>query len=616
MKNSYTSLFGSAKLALRHSVLVRLGLAMSTLALLTFLSIAISTSIADSSSGKANAINISGSLRMMSFRLLSQAQQPAMRTKIPTSIAEFEQRLGALEHFVAKQSDPEIKRSLSQVSEQWHTRIRPLAGRSEEAALAQAVPEFVKNIDHVVYLIEIDLERQIRLLRVTQFALLGVMIVVTLVTAWMVHQQFFRPLLGLLKTARAITQGSFDARVHHLGRDELGKLGQAFNTMMDEIASMYGHLEEKVTQKTQALTQTNQSLELLYRTSEQLSASDLTIDVIQKVLREIEAELALGHTMICVSENAQLPAKVILSNLSPEESEQLCAEQNCQECFNHAHEESDKQTGAAQKVAFFSLTNNSRWQSTLPVLCPNQTPLPKEKVKIIQTVAHHIANALTNMHRTEEKHRLAVLEERSVIARELHDSIAQSLSYLKIQITRLEKSLPTKSEQAAAITEELKKGLNAAYRELRDLITTFRLRVDERGFNTALQETVEEFSQRCGFTITVSNALADIVLSGNEQMHVTRIIREALTNIDKHAHASAAYITITLDEQNRVSLSVRDNGRGIDLNNAKLNHYGLIIMRDRATILGATFSLHSLQEGGTEVSLSFQPEKFGGAQSA
>ena len=83
--------------ALRDSMLARLGLAMALLALLSFASILMSTVIADSSSGKASAINISGSLRMMSFRILSEAQQPDKRRQVAGSIEQFERRLANLE---------------------------------------------------------------------------------------------------------------------------------------------------------------------------------------------------------------------------------------------------------------------------------------------------------------------------------------------------------------------------------------------------------------------------------------------------------------------------------------------------------------------------------------
>lgn len=610
---------------LHDSVLVRLGLAMGTLTLLSFLSILMSTVIADSSSGKASAINLSGSLRMMSFRMLSEIQQPEKRKVVPATIEQFERRLHSLERFIQSKSSTNEGLTLANevVLEQWQANIRPLARAAADGnpeallQMAQDIPGFVTQIDHVVVLIEEDLERKIHLLRATQFALLGVIILVSLITSWMLRHQLVLPLADLVKAARTVSQGSFSVRVQHASNDELGQLGRAFNTMISEIANMYAHLEEKVEEKTQELTRTNKSLELLYRTSQQLSASDLTLDTIQSVMRDIEKELDLGHSMVCISENGAFPAQPILGSLDSNELAWLCTEQDCEDCFNRTHHptpgQQERDVPDGQKLLFVPLGNSDQLCGSLPIFLKNGLSLPREKTRVIETVGHHVSNALLNMRRADEKHRLAVLEERAVIARELHDSIAQSLSYLKIQVARLEKNL---SEPAAAraITQELKNGLNTAYKELRELITTFRLRIDERGFNTALLETVEEYAARLGFDIELSNALAGIALSGNEEMHLIRIIREALNNIEKHAEATSARIQITIQTaQHLVIVLIADNGRGFDPKFIPPNHYGMTIMRDRAQSLGGEIDIHSRTPGGTEITLTFQPQKYRGA---
>lgn len=595
---------------------------MGTLALLSFISIVISTVIADSSSGKASAINLSGSLRMMSFRLLSEVQQADKRKMAPSSIEQFERRLENLERFILNKSsaNENLTASSALVRELWQANIRPLARAAADAnqeamqQMAQDIPGFVMHIDRIVVLIEEDLERKIHLLRATQFALLGIIILVSLITSWMLRQYLVLPLAELLKAARTVSQGSFSVRVQHINNDELGQLGKAFNTMIAEIANMYAHLEDKVEEKTRELTRTNQSLELLYRTSQQLSASDLTLDNIQSVLHDIESELELGHSMICISENGAVPAQPILGNLDNDELAWLCTDRDCDDCFRHAQaplpEQPPLTAPAGQTLIFVPLGDTEQLKGALPIFLKNGEPLPREKTRVIETVGHHVSNALSNMRRAEEKHRLAVLEERSVIARELHDSIAQSLSYLKIQVTRLEKSL-NEPATAQIIAQELKNGLNSAYKELRELITTFRLRIDERGFNAALQETVEEYSAKLAFTIQLNNALAGIALSGNEEMHVIRIIREALINIEKHAEASAASINITIDAMaHRVKVSIEDNGKGFDPGHRPPNHYGMTIMHDRAQSLGGELDIQSWIPGGTRISLTFQPQKY------
>jgi two-component system nitrate/nitrite sensor histidine kinase NarX len=252
--------------------------------------------------------------------------------------------------------------------------------------------------------------------------------------------------------------------------------------------------------------------------------------------------------------------------------------------------------------------DGDRFRGVLPILVPEGTTLPRETARVVQTVGLHVSNALVNMRRAEEKHRMAVLEERTVIARELHDSIAQSLSYLQIQVTRLKKSLEQGGD-TTAIADELKQGLSGAYRELRELIVTFRLRIDERGFNVALQETAAEFSAKLGFPVRLNNALSGISLSGNEEMHVVRIVREALSNIERHAEAHAASVDIVVDGAHSVTVRVADDGKGFDLTKTPTGHFGVNIMNDRAQILEGRLEVESAPGAGTVITLRFLPLK-------
>lgn len=601
---------------LRDSVLFRVGLAMGTLAMLSFASIVISAVIADDISGRANAVNVSGSLRMLTFRTLSEILQPEKRSQALETMKIFERRLLGLERFVVAKS-PEGAPSVMAVHgvlQRWNTHIRALeinAAMGEPSALKQVaheIPDYVEQVDHVVYLIEIELENKARLLRVIQLVLLGCIVLISALAIWMLRRQLVLPLAQLLQAAKTVTQGSFSVRVRHVSSDELGQVGRAFNAMVAEIASMYGHLEEKVEEKTRELTRTNQSLELLYRISQQLSASDLTLDKVQAAMREVEVALELGHSMICISENGQMPAHAVTGDLTADELRALCGEPDCGWCFARAQEDLSVQT-QTRPLVVVPIGDGDRLRGILPILLKDAAPLPQEKARILETVGHHVSNALINMRRTEEKHRLAVLEERSVIARELHDSIAQSLSYLQIQVTRLEKSLE-RGGDTRAIADELKRGLNGAYRELRELIVTFRLRIDARGFNVALQETVAEFSAKLGFPVRLSNALSGIVLSGNEEMHVIRIIREALTNIEHHAAAKSASVNIAVDVDHAVAVRIADDGKGFDSHKTPANHFGVNIMYDRAAILDGRLDVDTAPGAGTAITLSFLPQKY------
>ena len=217
-----------------------------------------------------------------------------------------------------------------------------------------------------------------------------------------------------------------------------------------------------------------------------------------------------------------------------------------------------------------------------------------------------------NAERIDADRSFALYEERAAIARELHDSLAQSLSYLKIQVSRLEKSLAESSADDArraarlAIIEELRTGLSSAYRELRELLTTFRLRIDESGFAASLAHAVAEFGRRSGVDAVLANRLGNLHLSAHEQVHVLQIVREALANTEHHARARHARVELDADALRGVTVSIADDGVGIaDPAPQRTHHYGTSIMRDRAATLGGTLDIAPGADGGTCVTLRF-----------
>ena len=609
--------FSIPNISFKDSLLVRLGLAMGTIAFLSFISMVLSTSIADNSLGKANAINSAGSLRMMSYRLLNYVESGASTEKINTATAEFQVRLDNLEDFVVSRAADysELPAKFEQIHTSWDDRIFPLLANQHRGGNALAlktlnkeIPAFVSQISDVVSLIEEDLEQKIALLKSLQLALLATTIAVCVITMWMMKNQVVRPLKDLLFAAGQVRAKDFSAKARHTDQDELGQLGVAFNTMVAEIAATYENQSRLIEERTRELTDSNRSLELMYKSALQLSDRDITSGTLRQLLDDIESELDLGSGTVCISENGAFPAHRLTSNLLNNEIERLCGERGCEDCFHKSNAGHNALAENEREMVFVPIKSMGSITGVMPFKIKSGDSIPQWKVRVLEAIGSNLSMALTKMQHQEELHRIAVLEERSVIARELHDSIAQSLSYLRIQVARLEKNHLSPDDQHE-IVAELKTGLASAYKELRELISAFRLKIDERGFNTALMETSEEFSRRCGLKIECANDLPPTLLSANEEIHVLRIIREALANIEKHANASEVKINAAVTENQGVSIRITDNGIGIGDGKSPENHYGLIIMEDRAQSLDGIITIRNGASGGTEVLLTFIPEK-------
>jgi two-component system nitrate/nitrite sensor histidine kinase NarX len=248
---------------------------------------------------------------------------------------------------------------------------------------------------------------------------------------------------------------------------------------------------------------------------------------------------------------------------------------------------------------------------TLVAEFPEHARVDDPQVKLAESFAHLAALALSGVSRSQEERRVALMEERTAIAGELHDSLAQSLAYMKIQVARLQRGLDREKHPAdvAQAARELREGLSAAYREVRDLIAAFRVRMGPGGLLSSVQATIDEFAQRSGLDISFVHDLGRCQLGVNEEFHVMQVIREAVSNTVRHARAYHVWVSMHYGPGHLLTVIVDDDGRGLTNPYAETNHYGLSIMRERASSLGGEVSVVHRPGGGTRVQLAFAPQK-------
>lgn len=230
--------------------------------------------------------------------------------------------------------------------------------------------------------------------------------------------------------------------------------------------------------------------------------------------------------------------------------------------------------------------------------------------QLVEVTAQLLSMVMGFQGREQEGRRVALLEERAAIARELHDSLAQSLSFMKIQISRLQSSSSSNmsSTDLQPIVNELREGLDNAYRELRELLATFRVHMDVRGLNYAIQSAIDEFSQRSNLDITLDNRLVNCRLTVNEEFHILHVIREALSNVVRHASANSVLVALVFQTSGTMMITIDDDGVGYTAKEGEPDHYGQQIMKERAYSLGGDITVLRRRQGGTRVRLIFTPK--------
>ncbi len=610
---------------LQNSLLVRLGGMFAAITVLAVASMSTSWMIAETTQGSGQAINVAGSLRMQSWRMASIYQRFAAdghaehREALELAIARFEADLRARPIMAVLPDDQTapLNAVYRQVETVWLSKIKPTLRLALDTGTADAadagalrdIPMFVEQINHLVKQIEDAAEAKILVMRV----ILGVSVIATvlvvLLSIYLVKHILVNPLRDLLGLADRIGQGHLDARTDLAGEDEIGRLGQAFNHMAEDLSKLYQNLEARVDEKTAELTIANRSLELLYHSIARLYGGPVAHDTYATLLRDLEQVLGVGHGLACLVETGETHARVIASTLQPARGDMnICGLTRCAECLAN-RELSLHLLGDGTRVLALPLVDSEHQHyGVLQLQMPAGQSLEPWQTHLLEALSRHVGIAIGTARRIEQSRRLSLLEERAAIARELHDSLAQSLSYMKIQVSRLRPLVgaPEREADARQVLDELREGLNSAYRQLRELLTTFRLRIDGEGLAAALQTTVAEFSARGAIPVGLDVRMAGCALTPNEEIHVLQIVREALSNVLNHAHAHAAEVRLACTGDGSVSAVIRDDGVGIR-GSAATHHYGMTIMEERAKHLGGRLSIDSEPGSGTRVTLTFVP---------
>jgi signal transduction histidine kinase len=196
-------------------------------------------------------------------------------------------------------------------------------------------------------------------------------------------------------------------------------------------------------------------------------------------------------------------------------------------------------------------------------------------------------------------------EERTRIARELHDELAQKLTVLKLQLHVLRTSLAAAGFDAGRKLEDMNLLLTETMTAVRQIAARMRPPIlDELGLAPALRDLVNDFSRRTGIACELTVDPQTMEFGNRLANQLYRMAQEALTNVARHAQASGATVRLAEDRFGKITLSVRDNGRGMSEHQQRnARSFGLIGMRERVALLGGTLEIRSAPGAGTAVEI-------------
>ncbi len=607
---------------LQRSLVARIVASLLAISAMALISIVVTMVVANGSRGDAAAINVAGSLRMNTYQIVAALQryerQPeaSQRERVEVLSERFRERLNSpqLTEALPEAEDHPLQTQYQMLRTRWDEALAPKVSRAiagegvDVEVLRQTLDGLVGDIDQLVSQLEQNSEAKIRLLSVLQILFLALTAVVVAIALYDIRHNLVAPLHQLVVLAREAGRRNFGYRTRLKGSDELALLGSTFDGMAEELGASYAALEARVSRKKAELERSNRVMQVLHDGSRALygGGNDLCASA-APMLRRIEELLEIGPIRLSLHDPYDDREVPILATHSPSRPT-YCRDHDCHACLLDPEPLALSEDGEAECL-LLPVSVGATLLGTLEVWYPQDRELTDSTRRLLNALTDQLATAVYLQRRIEQQQQVTLMNERTIIARELHDSLAQSLSYLKMQVARLErmqaKEMPRDAQ--TAVFGELRTGLDSAYRQLRELLTTFRLKLEGPGLSSALRQTTEEFAERLGCQVELFFDVPPHLLNPNEEIHVLQVVREALANIHKHAHAHWAAVTVRF-QQARLHVMVEDDGIGLPDSGSPPMHYGLVIMRDRADTLGGEFAVRNRQAGGTLVELTFSPQ--------
>jgi nitrate/nitrite-specific signal transduction histidine kinase len=420
-----------------------------------------------------------------------------------------------------------------------------------------------------------------------------------------------RPVMRLAQGAAAISAGNLGDFYHVHSNDEIGDLAMTFDTMRQRLKTI---LEEKEHQ--------NRDLRMLNEiariTSEQLEPQqilDLTIKAVVNSLKveagairvlEREGGRAILHACQGIAECLPKTCTLRAINIALEQSQ--CVADSPHDLLAATEPTTFGIEADAQGRSYVGIPLEAKGVligGLTLITHPGQTVTEQGK-RILQAMGQQIGVAVLNAIRFQRARYEATLEERERLAREMHDSLAQALGYLKLKASMTDDLLSGgQIDEAQVNLREVKEIARETYFDVRE--TIFGLRntsVKGLQFLPGLEEYLDKYRLHYGLQVHLAaEENCRPSFSPETGIQLTRIIQEALTNVRKHAAAHEATIRFARVDHHW-DITVEDYGAGFDARETKSEgwrYLGLHIMRERAEGIGAELDVDSQPGSGTRV---------------
>lgn len=588
--------------------------------------------------GGGAAINEAGSLRMRSYRLVQTLEHQLPGNDARSELIEFDRVLEELQL-----GDPRrplflpqtvaIRDQVKQVLNDWNEVMRPemvhidqIEDKQErQEAIAKyslGLPKFVSQINRLVSLVEVELAEKTTWLRLCQTALIFMSLAASVALLYLLYLWIVGPVTRMRAGIARMSKDDLDVRLPIETEDEFGVLAKAFNQMADHVQSVHRTLEDRVSEKTSRLQAQNHEITTLYDIAGFLARphtiEELCRGFLHKIMQRMSSDGGTVRILDKHNDNVHITVHEGVSEKMIEEEH--CIKKN--DCLCGAATEQgiilvrdfrlldqQKRYRCAEEgyvsLAVFQIQAREQVLGSFSLHFVKERIVTSEERRLLETLGRNLGAAIENQRLIAKEKEFAVSQERNLLAQGLHDSIAQGLNFLNLQVQMLEDALKRKDvEEINDIAPLLRAGVQESYEDVRELLLNFRTRIQDSNLESEMRNVVAKFQRQTGVHTEINFVGDGAQLAPEQQLQILFILQEALSNVRKHAQASE--VKVRVENSRDFSLQVEDNGAGFEMaavHEKGEDHVGLRIMQERAQRLSAKFDIVSQQSRGTTISL-------------
>ena len=445
------------------------------------------------------------------------------------------------------------------------------------------------------------------------------------------RKELIRPLARLEESVSQVCAGEPGANLSLADTGVLGAMVRDLDGLNEELSELYEDMDSRVSRHTTRLAQKTASLKILYDVAASVNQAQNLEELLLRFLRVLKEMVngvaasirleqpdgsmrvvgSIGVNNEVLREREMLPLALCVCGKALSPGDVLCHNpaRYCVEKLRRVMYGDE-----AIEMVSVPLDYHGEILGMYQIYVKKPGISGREDIlELLQTIGSHLGMAVAKQRSDYEARRLSIMEERTNLAHELHDSLAQTLASLRFQVRLLEDLLKQEGgrEAASKDAQRIRSGLDEAHTELRELLNSFRAPIDQRGLISALERQVERFGRETGVHVLFQNECREPNLSSAEEMQMLRVAQECLANIRKHAQAHTVRVMFSCRGKDNYALLIEDDGIGFE-GAAKQGrpgeHIGLSIMEERARRLGGNLRIESEVGEGTRVELSYRPQ--------